>query len=179
MTALSWTMARRGDMRHVLVMGICGTGKSSVAAGLAERSGRPFVEADDHHDAAAVARMARGEPLSDADRWGWLDRVAEAADAAGPATVIACSALKQVYRARLARSLGALDIVHLTGPRDLIAARMAARPGHFMPVSLIDSQLADLDPPSGPGVLSLPIDRPLPELIAAAETFTIRARHEA
>lgn len=163
-------------MRHVLVMGICGTGKSSVAGGLAERSTFRLVEADEHHSADAIERMARGEPLTDTDRWGWLDRVADAALAAGGPTVIACSALKQAYRDRLEERLGVLDIICLHGSRDLVERRMTARPGHYMPTSLIDSQLADLEPPEGDDVLPLDIAEPLEALVEAAHQFATRTR---
>ena len=166
-------------MRHVLDMGICGTGKSSVASQLADRTGRTFVEADEHHSPDAVARMAKGHALRDDDRWDWLDRVADAALATGSATVIACSALKAAYRQRLSARLGAMDVVHLVGERALVATRMSARSGHYMPVSLIDSQLADLEPPEGEDTLTLDIDQPLDALVGAAETFANRTRLQA
>ncbi|MGR3496060.1 gluconokinase [Citreimonas sp.] len=163
-------------MRHVLVMGICGTGKSSVASRLADRTGRVFVEADQYHSADAIARMARGEALTDRDRWDWLDRVADAALATGAPTVVACSALKAVYRQRLTDRLGAMDVVHLSGERAIVTERMSARSGHYMPVSLIDSQLADLQPPAGPDTLTLDIDQPLEAIVAEADAFVNRAR---
>lgn len=163
-------------MRHVLVMGICGTGKSSVAGLLAERSTFRLVEADEYHSAEAIERMARGEPLTDADRWGWLDRVADAALATGGSTVIACSALKQAYRDRLESRLGTLDIIYLHGARDLVARRMADRPGHYMPASLIDSQIADLEPPEGRDVIPLDIAESLETSVEAAHQFATRAR---
>lgn len=163
-------------MRHILVMGICGTGKSTLAGLLAGRLSRPAIEADLHHAPDAVARMARGEALSDGDRWGWLDRVACAAQDAGTATVIACSALKTAYRDRLSECLGPLDIVFLYGARDLIEARMAQRPAHYMPASLIDSQLRDLQPPLGGNVLPLDIAAPIERLADFAHDFAIRPR---
>lgn len=164
---------------HVLVMGICGTGKSSVARGLSDRTGRPFIEADDHHSDAAVRRMARGEALTDEDRWGWLDRISEAAASAGAETVIACSALKRAYRRKLEDRLGSLTIIHLAGPRLLIAERMEGRDDHFMPTSLIETQLADLEDPAGEGAITLDIDRPLGDLIAAAERIATGSRASA
>lgn len=166
-------------MRHVLVMGICGTGKSSVASLLADRTGRVFIEADKHHSSEAIARMARGEALTDGDRWGWLDLVADAALATGSATVVACSALKAAYRQRLEARFGTMDVVHLVGERALVTERMSARSGHYMPVSLIDSQLADLEPPEGDETLTLDIDQPLAALVVAAETFVNRVRPRA
>ena len=163
---------------HTLVMGVCGTGKSTVARALAARLGRPFIEADDHHAPDAIARMARGEALTDDDRWGWLDRIAEAADAAGP-SVIACSALKHAYRDRLEGHLGPLDVLFLDGPRALIARRMAARTDHYMPTSLLDSQLATLEPPAGDRVHRLDIIDPVDRLVDAAYHFATRSRTDA
>lgn len=165
-------------MRHILVMGICGTGKSTVAARLADRLSRVFVEADRHHAPAAIARMSRGEPLTDADRWGWLDRVADAAAEAGRGSVIACSALKRAYRTRIAERLGPLDVIFLHGSRSLIASRMSGRTDHYMPASLIDSQLADLEPPEGPDVLPLAITEPIERLVDAAHDFATRSRQD-
>ncbi|SLN46276.1 Thermoresistant gluconokinase [Roseivivax jejudonensis] len=166
-------------MRHVLVMGICGTGKSTLAAHLAERMACPLVEADEYHSPEAVARMSRGAALTDAHRWSWLDRVADAAASAGDRSVIACSALKDAYRQRLAERLGPLDVIFLHGDRDLIATRMAGREGHYMPTSLIDSQLADLEPPEGDDVLALDISDPFGPLADAAHDFANRSRQQA
>ena len=163
-------------MRHILVMGICGTGKTTLAARLADRMSLTCIEADDHHAPEAIARMAAGGALTDDDRWGWLDRIADAALATPGAAVIACSALKQAYRARLAERLGPLDIVFLHGTRDLIAARMSQRTDHYMPTSLIDSQLADLEPPGGLDVLPLDIAEPPDRLVDAAHAFATRSR---
>jgi len=136
----------------VVVMGICGTGKSTIGRRLAERTGAVFVEGDDHHPAANREKMSRGEPLDDADRDPWLAElvaIAVAERAAGHDVVLSCSALKRRYRDRL-RAIGApLIFVHLTGAVDLIRRRMAGRTEHFMPTSLIDSQLATLEPPRG------------------------------
>jgi gluconokinase len=134
---------------HVLIMGVCGTGKSSLGARLAAFGGT-LVEADDFHSPANVALMASGRSLGDADRWPWLDAIAEAAVAAGKTglVAIACSALKRGYRDRLRGRLGDLALIHLTGDPVLIRARLEARPDHFMPPSLLDSQLAELEPPA-------------------------------
>ena len=166
-------------MRHILVMGICGTGKSTVAGLLAERMARQLVEADQYQSPDAIAAMSRGEALTDADRWDWLDRVGEAAEQAGPGSIIACSALKRVYRTRLAGRLGAIDVVFLHGTRSLIEERMSGRKDHYMPASLIDSQLADLEPPQGPDVLPLDIAEPLDRMVAAAHDFATRSRENA
>ena len=132
----------------VLVMGVSGSGKSTVARGLAERLDGVYVDADDLHPEENVAAMARGEPLTDALRWGWLDAVAEAMATTEPFAVVACSALKRVYRDRLRARLGAFPIVFLEGDHALLRERMAQREGHYMPVSLLDSQFATLEPPA-------------------------------
>lgn len=135
------------DDRPVLVMGICGTGKSTVAAAIASQLNGSFIEGDDYHPPENVAHMAAGLPLTDGMRLGWLDRLAQVTHNAPAPAVLSCSALRQSYRRRLSSVAGSMRIVYLHGDRALIEARMSARPGHFMPVSLIDSQLATLEPP--------------------------------
>ncbi|KEO56048.1 gluconokinase [Thioclava pacifica] len=142
-----------------LVMGVCGTGKSTIARALAERRGGVFLDADDYHPLANRDHMAAGKPLSDEMRWDWLDAVANAvaeASETGPVN-FACSALKHVYRDRLRAHLGPMKIVCLTGSRALIAARMGARQDHFMPVDLLESQLEILELP-GPDEAALICD---------------------
>jgi gluconokinase len=129
-------------------MGVSGTGKSTVAGRLAGHLGWPLQEGDDLHPEANVAKMEQGTPLTDDDRWPWLDRVREWIDAqvgAGESGIITCSALRRAYRDRLRRP--EVVFVHLSGTREVIQRRMAARAGHFMPLSLLDSQLATLEPP--------------------------------
>jgi carbohydrate kinase (thermoresistant glucokinase family) len=162
-------------------MGVCGTGKSSLAARLAAASGGRMVEADDHHSPANLALMASGRPLGDADRWPWLDAIAAAAGADEAGLVaIACSALKRRYRDRLRERLGALALIHLTGDPVLIRARLEARPGHFMPPSLLDSQLAELEPPA-PDECCLTVDAALTAAAqdAAVAAFLARLKIEA
>jgi gluconokinase len=133
----------------VVVMGVCGCGKTTVGRALAASLAWPFLDADDFHPPANVAKMASGQPLTDADRWPWLDRLAgelAAILARGGDGVLACSALKQSYRDRLARA-GDVRFVHLAGDRDTIAARLAARQHRYMPPTLLDSQLATLESP--------------------------------
>jgi gluconokinase len=132
---------------HVLIMGVCGTGKSSAAGRLVAVTGAVLIEADAYHPAANIAQMAAGSPLTDAQRWPWLDAVAAAVAAQSGTVVIACSALKRRYRDRLRASLGPLVLVHLTGEPALIRARLEARRGHFMSPDLLESQLAELEPP--------------------------------
>ncbi|SNR56600.1 gluconokinase [Puniceibacterium sediminis] len=158
-------------MRHLLVMGVCGTGKSTVAKALSERLGAAFVEADAFHSTEAVARMASGLPLTDEHRWGWLDRIAEAAAAQPGGAVTACSALKQVYRTRLRATLRDMGIIFLHGSKTLLTERMAARSDHFMPISLLESQFADLEAPSGPGVLAIDVALPRDVVVGQACDF--------
>jgi len=128
-------------------MGICGVGKSTVAKGIADRIGGQFIEADDFHDDQSVAHMRDGHPLTDDMRWGWLDRLGDAVNAAPETAVLACSALGRAHRDRLRARTGPIKIVFLHGDRTLIEDRMNGRQGHYMPTSLIDSQLAALQPP--------------------------------
>lgn len=131
----------------VVVMGVSGSGKSTVGSALADELEVPFVDADDLHPAASVAKMAAGHPLTDDDRWPWLARVASTlSEAEGSGMVIACSALKRVYREAILAAEPATRFVFLSGSRELLAERMSHRPGHFMPASLLDSQLATLEP---------------------------------
>jgi gluconokinase len=155
------SMAMRNGL-HVLIMGVCGTGKSSLASRLAVAIGGALVEADDFHSVANVALMASGRPLTDADRWPWLDAVATGAKAAGRTgpVAIACSALKRRYRDHLRARLGDVALIHLAGDPALIRARIEARRDHFMPPSLLDSQLAELEPPA-PDEAHLRIDAAL------------------
>lgn len=132
----------------LVMMGVSGSGKSTVGGVLAGRLGWDLGEGDDLHPEANVAKMAAGHPLTDADRWPWLDRVRGWIDehvAAGRPGIITCSALKRAYRDVLRDPH--VVFVHLSGTREQLASRMTARQGHFMPVALLDSQLADLEPP--------------------------------
>jgi gluconokinase len=133
----------------LVVMGVSGCSKSTIAGLLAGRLGWDLQEGDDLHPAANVAKMAAGLPLTDDDRWPWLNRVAAwvaAHTAAGRPGVITCSALRRTYRDRL-RDDGVI-FVHLTGSRDQLTRRLAARPDHFMPPTLLESQIATLEPPA-------------------------------
>jgi gluconokinase len=134
---------------HLVVMGVSGSGKTTVATRLAELLGRPFAEADDMHPPANVAKMAAGTPLTDADREPWLRTVRDwltAQAEQGRSTVVTCSALRRVYRDVLREAAGGVRFVHLDGDPELIAARMKERRGHFMPASLLRSQLDTLEP---------------------------------
>jgi gluconokinase len=133
----------------VVVMGVAGSGKTTVGRALAMALQVPFCDADDLHPPANTARMQQGLPLDDAHRWPWLaavhDRLATAAQR-GEGLVMACSALKASYRQRLAADLPALAFVHLQAPRAVLENRLANRRGHFFPATLLDSQLATLEP---------------------------------
>ena len=132
-----------------VVMGVSGCGKSEVGRALAAALQLPFLEGDAFHSAANVAKMAAGIALDDADRADWLLRLQSEIAAAcvrGEGLVLACSALKRRYRDLLRAADPALRFAHLAGPRALIAARMQARTAHYMPPSLLDSQLRDLEP---------------------------------
>lgn len=134
----------------IVVMGVAGSGKSTVAAALAERLGWAHIDADDFHPQANIDKMRAGTPLTDDDRVPWLDRmraeldrrVAEAAPA-----MLSCSALKRKYRAVLCGGSGVVGFVHLRASREVLAERLSDREGHFFPAALIDSQLAALEEP--------------------------------
>lgn len=135
--------------RHIIVMGVSGCGKSTIAVGIAEAMSLPFAEADRFHPEANVAKMAAGTPLTDEDRWPWLrDLSAWMASQAdlGQSTVMACSALRRSYRDLLRSGPPSLDLVHLAGPVEVVEERMRAREGHFMPTSLLRSQYDTLEP---------------------------------
>ncbi len=150
----------------IVVMGVSGCGKTAVGAALAERLGVPFIEGDQHHPQANIDKMAAGIPLDDDDRGPWLAALGgilgkTARENAGG--VLACSALRKAYRRRLAETASLpLRFVFLDGSRALLAERMRDRPGHYMPVALLDSQLATLEAP-GPdeGAITVSIDQPI------------------
>ncbi|MEH0543356.1 gluconokinase [Streptomyces sp. B21-105] len=131
----------------VVVMGVSGTGKTTIGPLLAARLGVPYTEGDDFHPQANIAKMSAGTPLEDGDRWPWLDAIGVWAHGrAGLGGVVSCSALKRSYRDRLRAAAPAVVFVHLAGDRSLIEDRMAHRQGHFMPTALLDSQFATLQP---------------------------------
>ena len=133
----------------VVMMGVSGSGKSTTGRALAAATGWTFLDADDFHPPANVAKMAAGIPLTDADRWPWLDRLRDeliAIEERGENAVLACSALKAAYRARLQQA-NDVHFVYLKGDRSTIASRLALRDGHYMPASLLESQFAALEEP--------------------------------
>lgn len=132
---------------QIVVMGVSGSGKSTVGAALAQRLGVPFGDADDFHPPANIAKMSAGIALDDTDRQPWLEAIGEwLAERDSHGGVISCSALKVAYRDQLRAHAPRTTFVHLHGSRDVIARRQASRPGHFMPTSLLDSQFDTLEP---------------------------------
>jgi len=148
-------------------MGVSGCGKTTIGRALADAMAWPFLDADDFHPEANVAKMRTGTPLTDDDRWPWLDRLAaemSAINARGASAVLGCSALRQAYRDRLARA-GGVRIVYLKGDRATIEPRLAARAGHYMPPSLLTSQFAALEEPAD--VIVVDIRLPAPRQVQA------------
>ncbi len=144
-------MADTPPLSALIVMGVAGSGKSTIAEKLAARLGWAYEDGDDFHPAANVAKMSAGQPLTDDDRWPWLQAIAneiEKSRSAGGHVVVACSALKRAYRDVLVHGRNDVGIVYLDGDRELIAQRLMARKGHFMPPGLLDSQFKTLEPPA-------------------------------
>jgi gluconokinase len=135
-------------------MGVSGSGKSTVGSALARRLGVPFADADDVQPQSNIAKMAAGEPLTDEDRYPWLEAVGNWLAQHADGGVLGCSALKRSYRDQLRSHCPRIEFLHLTGSPELIARRQAGRPGHFMPSSLLKSQFATLEPlgPDEPGI---------------------------
>ena len=153
-------------------MGVSGCGKSTVGRQLAQALGAAYIEGDEFHPPANVARMAAGIALTDSDRRGWLETLAAqlaGARAEGRPVVLACSALKRRYRDTLRKGAPALQFVHLHGDRAQFAARLAARQGHYMAASLLDSQLAALEIPwPDEHAITLDVDAPAESLVQSA-----------
>ena len=129
----------------IVVMGVSGSGKSTVGSALAQRMRVPFVDADTLHPPANIAKMSAGEPLDDDDRYLWLEKVGEWL-AGHPGGVISCSALRRKYRDQLRTHCPRVEFLHLNGSPELISSRLAARSGHFMPDALLRSQFDTLEP---------------------------------
>lgn len=153
----------------IIVMGVAGSGKSSVGETLAAALGYRYIEGDSLHPAANIERMSQGIPLTDDDRWPWLQAIGQHLHA-GSGQVVSCSALKVIYRDYLRQACGPpLAFVYLDGTRALLQTRMTQRTGHFMPPGLLDSQLATLEVPTGePGVVTVEIDQPVDVIVAQA-----------
>jgi gluconokinase len=158
----------------IVVMGVSGSGKSTIASMLAHRLRWTYEDGDWFHPRSNIEKMHGGEPLTDEDRWPWLDAIAAWIDATrevGNHGIVACSALKRAYRDILIGARRDVALVYLQGDRDLIARRLTARDGHFMPPTLLDSQFATLEPPGAdehPIVVSIaPHPREMVEAIVA------------
>jgi gluconokinase len=146
--------------QHIVVMGVSGSGKTTVGEALAQAVGWRFVEGDSFHPRANVEKMSAGIPLDDDDRRPWLEALAAEIgrdEAAGRSSVVGCSALKRAYRDILRTGAPRVRFLHVHASRDLLAERVAHRPGHFFPASLLDSQLATLEP-LGPGEDGIVVD---------------------
>ncbi len=145
-------MMQKHEKPLIVVMGVAGSGKTTLASQLAEKLGVPFVEGDSLHPAANVKKMANGIALTDEDRWPWLEAIGERMEverATGHGVVVACSALKRAYRDCLRSEVrGKIHFILLDGSRQLISDRMKKRKGHFMPPALLNSQFATLEKPT-------------------------------
>lgn len=156
---------------RLIVMGVSGCGKSTMAAALGERLSLDMVDGDDLHLPESVAKMRSGIALQDADRWPWLDRIGHyLAQAQEPGRVVACSALKRVYRDRIREQAGDVCFVFLDGDFDLIEQRMRQRVNHYMQPGLLDSQFRTLEKPQADetDVIRLPITEPVQDMVAQA-----------
>jgi gluconokinase len=156
----------------LIVMGVSGSGKSTIGEQLAARLGWRYEDGDTFHPPANVKKMKAGHPLTDEDRWPWLRAIADEIErvcAAGQHAVIACSALKRVYRDVLVNGRRDVRIIFLDGTKELIAGRLAQRKGHFMPAGLLDSQFKTLEPPeASENAISVSIDASIEAIVAAA-----------
>ena len=157
--------------RVIVVMGVSGSGKTTVGAMLAGQLGWEFVDGDDFHPPENVAKMRSGHALTDEDRWPWLDSIARWIDAVrgtGGCGIVACSALRRAYRDRLAAGRPDVEVVFLEGNSALIAQRQAARPRHYMPASLVASQFATLErPDEDERVMEISVEPPAAEVLDA------------
>jgi gluconokinase len=155
----------------IVVTGVAGSGKTTVGAMLAGRLDWTYAEADDFHPEANVAKMAAGHPLTDEDRWPWLDAIGDWIDARRAADepgVVSCSGLKRSYRDLLRKGRPEVRLVFLDADKDLIARRLVARHGHFMKATMLDSQFEALEPPEpDEHVLTVPVDRDPPQVVDA------------
>ena len=156
-------------MRCFVVMGVAGCGKSTVGIALAERTGATYIEGDELHPPGNIAKMSAGTPLTDDDRAPWLDRIGAALTNSEGRCIVGCSALRRAYRDCIrAAAKEPVTFLHLAGTHDVIEARMHLRSGHFMPVSLLDSQFATLEPlQRDEAGTTVDIDRPLPAIVDA------------
>jgi gluconokinase len=165
----------------VIVMGVSGVGKTTVAQGIAQAMGWEYAEGDDFHSDANKAKMAAGHPLTDEDRWPWLRSIAawiDAHAAEGRSSVVTCSALRRVYRDLLRDNRPEVRFCELMAPEELIADRLSKRQGHYMPASLLGSQLATLEPlqPDEPGVVVSVANTPEEIVVDALDQLGLTAK---
>jgi gluconokinase len=155
--------------RALIVMGVSGSGKTTIGQKLAKRLGWPYEDADTFHPPGNVAKMSAGHPLTDEDRWPWLRAIAAEVDrvlGAGGTIVIGCSALKRVYRDVLLQNRTDVRLIYLEGTQALIADRLGRRKGHFMPPGLLASQFNTLEPPTADEhPVTVPIDLPIERVV--------------
>ncbi len=155
-----------GSTAPIVVMGVSGSGKSTVGAALAQRLRVPFADADDFHPEANIAKMSAGQSLDDDDRHPWLETIGEWLTAHPDGGVMSCSALKRKYRDQLRSHCPQTRFLHLQGTPEVIGRRQASRPGHFMPASLLQSQFDTLEPldPDENGV-TIDVDRSIDSIV--------------
>ena len=165
LTAASQPLSEASN--RLVLMGVAGCGKSSVGASLAGRLGAIYLDGDDLHPLANIAKMSQGTALNDDDRWPWLTLVGRAFVVAEGPLIIGCSALKRAYRDHIAQEADAsVTFIHLAGTPEVVTARMNARTGHFMPPGLLASQFSALEPPGADeNAISVNIDQPLDAIV--------------
>lgn len=165
---------------HIIVMGVSGSGKSTVGEKLAEALNLPFLEGDSLHPKSNVDKMASGIPLQDEDRWPWLDKIGERMAAAEQGLIVSCSSLKKSYRDRLRAAVGGqLAFVFLDGSFEVLHEHMGHRTGHFMPVTMLESQLATLESPVGePLVFRADVVDPIEKIVAESLEWLRSAKAE-
>lgn len=166
----------------IVVMGVSGSGKSTVGAALAQRLRVPFADADDFHPPANIAKMTAGHPLDDDDRYPWLESIGEWLAAREAGGVMSCSALKRRYRDQMRRHRPDVEFLHLAGTLEVIGRRQASRPGHFMPAALMASQFSTLEPlePDERGIaidVGQDIDSIIEDFIAATDPDAGEPQH--
>ena len=169
-----------GDIGAVVVMGVSGSGKSTVGRLLAAHAACSYIEGDDLHPAANIGKMESGVPLEDDDRWPWLEEVGRILNSCvgRHGAVATCSALKRSYRDVLRYTVGpGLRFVHLTAPREVLEGRMGRRTGHFMPAAMLDSQLATLEAPVREDARDFDVGPPPAEIADAAYRWLIGERN--
>ena len=168
-----------GTIGPVIVMGVSGSGKSTIGRQIAAQAGTSYIEGDDLHPPRNIGKMEAGIPLEDDDRWPWLEEVGRILNAClgRHGAVATCSALKRSYRDVLRYTVGpGLRFVHLTGPREVLEERMGAREGHFMPATMLESQLATLEPPQREDARDFSIEDEANAIAAGAVAWLRRER---